>query len=199
VKNSAPTVGNEAAARRLRAFRESRQLSQEEVSAVIGVSASTLSRLESGQRRITVEVLIALARAYGTTLDELVTDEPTGDPRVSFRPLKRGPMTIVPLYHRAGAVGAFKVLLHPEQTGDEAEQRSHEGWQWLVVLEGRLLLTLERGRFDLGPGEAAEFDTRAPHHFATADGRPVEYLVLYGAQTARVRLRVSDRTRSDED
>lgn len=190
VEQAAENVVAKAGAR-LRAFRKRRQMSLDEVSAHIGVSASTLSRLESGRRRLTLELLLSLAKTYGTTLDELVTDEPMGDPRVNLRAMNHGPMTIVPLCRRAGGVNAFKVVLHPREVNTEPEQRSHEGWQWLVVLEGRLQLTLNRREFELAPGEAAEFDTHAPHHVAAAADRPVEYLVLYGTQGERVSLRVS--------
>ena len=57
------------------------------LSAATGISVSTLSRLESGQRRPTLELLLPLARAHGVQLDELVGAPPTGDPRVHLRPV----------------------------------------------------------------------------------------------------------------
>lgn len=184
---------SQAAATRLRAYRRLRRMSLDEVSARIGISPSTLSRMESGQRRITLELLIPLAKVYETSLDELVSEEPLGDPRVHLRALARGPMTILPLARRAGGVSAFKVVLRPGAANPDTEHRSHEGWQWLLVLEGRLSLMLNNRRFDLGPGEAAEFDTELPHRFAAAGSQPVEYLVVYGPQGEKVALRASTR------
>src|SRR6185436_3852897 len=96
-----------AAGPRLRALRRERDVTLGELSAQTGISTSTLSRLESGSRRPTLELLLPLARIYGVTLDELVGTPPTGDPRVHLRPVTRGGMTMLPLTRRAGGVQAF--------------------------------------------------------------------------------------------
>jgi hypothetical protein len=41
----------------------------------------------------------------------------------------------------------------------------------------------------LAQGEAAEFDTRVPHWFGTADEQAVELLSLFGRQGERAHLR----------
>ena len=82
---------------RLRALRRDRGTSLADVSAATGLSVSTLSRLESGDRRPTLELLLPLAKAHGVTLDELVGAPPTGDPRVHLRPVTRNGMTMLPL------------------------------------------------------------------------------------------------------
>jgi quercetin dioxygenase-like cupin family protein len=75
----------------------------------------------------------------------------------------------------------------------EPETRSHEGYEWLYVLSGRLRLILGQHDLVFKPGEAAEFDTRMPHWFGSADGEPVEALVLFSAQGERVHLRARPR------
>src|SRR5690348_1324215 len=57
-----------------------RGLTLEAVSADTGITVSTLSRLESGKRRPTLDLLIPLARAYRVALDQLVAAPATGDP-----------------------------------------------------------------------------------------------------------------------
>ena len=79
------------------------------LSARTGISVSTLSRLESGGRRPTLELLLPLARAHGVALDELVGAPPTADPRVRREPVRRHGMTIVPLTRQPGAPGAYKL------------------------------------------------------------------------------------------
>src|SRR5690348_15757951 len=101
-----------AAGPRLRALRRQRDTTLDELSAQTGISKSTLSRLESGSRRPTLELLLPLARIYGVTLDELVDAPPTGDPRVHLRPVTRGGMTMLPLTRRAGGAQAFKIIMH---------------------------------------------------------------------------------------
>ena len=66
---------------RLRALRQERGATLAGLSAATGISVSTLSRLESGQRRPTLELLLPLARAHQVPLDELVDAPATGDPR----------------------------------------------------------------------------------------------------------------------
>src|SRR6478752_8429837 len=100
-----------AVGRRLRALRRERELTLVDMSAVAGISVSTLSRLESGSRRPTLELLLPLARIYGVTLDELAGAPPTGDPRVHLRPVTRGGMTMLPLTRRAGGIQAYKIIL----------------------------------------------------------------------------------------
>ncbi|HIY42384.1 MAG TPA: cupin domain-containing protein, partial [Candidatus Nocardiopsis merdipullorum] len=66
---------------------------------------------------------------------------------------------------------------------------THEGYEWLYVLSGRLLIALGDQRTVLTAGEAAEFDTRVPHGFINAGPGPLEFLSLFGAQGERVHLR----------
>src|SRR3954469_2229891 len=100
-----------AAGPRLRALRPRQEITLAELSAATGISVSTLSRLESGARRPTLELLLPLARTFGVTLDELVDAPPTGDPRVHMRPVRRNGMTLLPLSRRAGGIQAYKIIL----------------------------------------------------------------------------------------
>ncbi|WP_212735040.1 helix-turn-helix domain-containing protein [Nocardia farcinica] len=178
----------EAVGPRLRALRKQRETTLGELSAATGISVSTLSRLESGARRPTLELLLPLARAHGVTLDELVDAPPTGDPRVHLRPVTRNGMTMLPLTRRPGGIQAYKLIIPPD-TRRTPDPKTHEGYEWLYVLNGRLRLILGEHDLVLEPGEAAEFDTRVPHWFGAADDRPVEFLSLFGKQGERAHLR----------
>ncbi len=174
---------------RLRALRQLRGVTLADLSADTGISVSTLSRLESGQRKPNLELLLPLARAYGVPLDELVGAPPTGDPRIHMRPIRRGDRTIVPLTRRPGGIQAYKHVL-PGATGvQDPDVRVHEGYEWLYVLNGRLRLVLGDQDLVLEPGEAAEFDTRLPHWFGAAGAEPVEFLGLFGRQGERAHIR----------
>ncbi|MFR9776147.1 helix-turn-helix domain-containing protein [Micromonospora sp. MS34] len=174
---------------RLRALRQQRTTTLAELSTATGISVSTLSRLESGTRRPTLELLLPLARAHGVTLDELVDAPPTGDPRVHLRPITRHGMTMLPLTRRAGGIQAYKLILRGDSRSTEPDPQSHEGYEWLYVLNGRLRVVLGEHDLVLSPGEAAEFDTRVPHWFGAADAEPVEFLSLFGRQGERAHLR----------
>lgn len=178
---------------RLRALRTQRALTLEEVSAATAVSVSTLSRLESGQRRANLELLLPIAKLYGVPLDDLVGAPTTGDPRIHLRPIEHHGMTAIPLTRRPGGVQAFKMVLAGNARGTEPELQVHEGYEWLYILNGSLRLVLGENDFTLGPGEAAEFDTHTPHWFASADGKAVEFISLFGQQGERMHVRARPR------
>ncbi|GAA0968947.1 XRE family transcriptional regulator [Acrocarpospora macrocephala] len=173
---------------RLRTLRRQRETTLADLSATTGISVSTLSRLESGQRRPTLELLLLLSQAYGVQIDELIGAPPTGDPRVHLRPVTYNGMTMVPLTRRAGGVQAYKLII-PASRQRPPDPKTHEGYEWIYVLNGRLRLLLGDKDLVIAPGEAAEFDTRIPHWFGTADTTPVEVLSLFGRQGERVHLR----------
>ncbi|MFG1608454.1 helix-turn-helix domain-containing protein [Actinoplanes sp. NPDC049265] len=177
---------------RLRALRKERNTTLTALSESTGISVSTLSRLESGRRRATLELLLPLAQAYQVPLDDLVGAPPTGDPRVYARPIQAFGQTIVPLTRQPGGVQAFKHLI-PAGRRAEPDPKSHDGYEWLYVLTGRLRLVLGHHDLVLPPGEAAEFDTRIPHWFGTATGDAVEFLSIFGPQGERMHVRARTR------
>ncbi|WDZ83111.1 helix-turn-helix domain-containing protein [Micromonospora cathayae] len=173
---------------RLRALRTRRGTTLAQLAQTTGISVSTLSRLESGQRRPTLELLLPLARAHQVPLDDLVGADPTGDPRVRPRPIVRHGMTFLPLTRRPGGVQAFKQII-PGHTPTDPQPQTHEGHEWLYVLSGRVRLLLADHDLILTPGEVAEFDTRLPHAIANPDPEPAELLSLFGPQGERIHVR----------
>jgi transcriptional regulator with XRE-family HTH domain len=173
---------------RLRALRRRSGITLASLAETTGISVSTLSRLESGQRKATLELLLPLAQAYRVPLDELVGAPQTGDPRVYARPIKRFGQLILPLSRNPGGPQAFKHVI--AAGGREApEPKTHEGYEWLYVLTGKLRLILGSHDLVLPAGEAAEFDTRVPHWFGSAGGEAVEFLTIFDAQGARIHVR----------
>jgi transcriptional regulator with XRE-family HTH domain len=173
---------------RLRALRLARDITLAALAEATGISVSTLSRLESGRRRPNLELLLPLAKAYQVPLDELVGAPATGDPRVHMRPITARGKTIIPLTRKPGGIQAYKHIL-PAGPLDQPDPQVHEGYEWLYVLNGKLRMVLGSRDLVLGPGEAAEFDTRVPHWFGRADGKAVEFLSLFGSQGERMHVR----------
>ncbi len=124
-------------------------------------------------------------------LDDLVGTPHTGDPRIHLRPIHRGGMTFIPLTRRAGGVQAYKMIIPARREPDQNDPQSqtHEGYEWLYVLNGRLRLILDDRDLVLPSGQAAEFDTHLPHWLGTADGASVELLILFGQQGERAHVR----------
>jgi len=164
---------------RLRALRRKSGTTLAALAETTGISVSTLSRLESGQRKATLELLLPLAQAYRVPLDELVGAPQTGDPRVHPRPITAYGQLILPLSRNPGGAQAFKHIIAAGER-QEPEPKTHEGYEWLYVLSGKLRLVLGEHDLVLPAGEAAEFDTRVPHWFGPADAGTVEVLSLFG-------------------
>ena len=176
---------------RLRALRATSGRTLAQLAETTGISVSTLSRLESGQRRPALELLLPLARAHGVPLDELVGAPETGDPRIHLRPVTMHGQTIVPLSRGGGGLQAFKHLIEADVPPGEPDPRVHEGYEWLYVLRGRLRLVLGEHDLVLPAGEAAEFDTRTPHWFGRVGPGAVEFLSLFGRQGERMHVRAA--------
>ena len=185
----------EAVGPRLRELRRRRGATLHQLAEDTCISVSTLSRLESGQRRPTLELLLPLARAHQVPLDELVDAPETGDPLVRLKPITRNGATFIPLTRRPGGLQAYKQVLPPRWGGDPGEQRSHEGYEWLYVLSGRLRLLLGDADVVLSAGEVAEFDTHVPHWMGNPDTQPTEVLALFGPQGERMHVRAAPRSR----
>ncbi|MBQ0889758.1 cupin domain-containing protein [Streptomyces sp. RM72] len=172
---------------RLRQVRKEREVTLTALSEATGISVSTLSRLESGLRKPSLELLLPIAQAHQVPLDELVGAPQVGDPRVRAKPIVRHGRTHWPLTRQAGGLQAFKVL--EPQRSEEPDPRTHEGYEWLYVLSGRLRLVLGEHDVVLSAGEAAEFDTRVPHWFGSTGEGPAEFLSLFGPQGERMHVR----------
>jgi transcriptional regulator with XRE-family HTH domain len=174
---------------RLRALRQQHDLTLADLASATGISVSTLSRLEAGQRRPNLELLLPLARAYQVPIDDLIGSTAAGDPRVQALPFTHHGITFQPLTRRNDGLQAYKMIIPAEREVGEPSLRVHDGYEWLYVLAGRVRLVLGQRDLILRPGEAAEFDTRVPHWFDRYGSEPVELLSLFGAQGERVHVR----------
>ncbi|EBM0725562.1 XRE family transcriptional regulator, partial [Salmonella enterica subsp. enterica serovar Senftenberg] len=136
---------------RLKQLRAQRGVTLTALAETTGISKSTLSRLETGQRRASLELLLPLAAAYRVPLDDLVGAPEVGDPRVRLKASKRNGRTVMPLTRQPGGVQAWKIIVPPSNSAPQP--RAHEGYEWLFVLSGRMRLVLGDHDMVLGPGE----------------------------------------------
>jgi transcriptional regulator with XRE-family HTH domain len=178
---------DERARRRLRELRSERGLTLQQVAERAHIDVSTLSRLESGKRRLALDHLPPLAAALGVTTDELLSSAEPHDPRVRGEPKRLDGMTLWPLSRRGGVPQAYKVAIRGSRRRPPARLPVHEGHDWLYVLSGRLRLLLGDQDLVIEPGEAAEFPTTRPHWFGAVDG-PVELLLMVGPHGERTHV-----------
>lgn len=174
---------------RMKELRTRRGLRLADVSESTGVSISILSRLESGLRNPSLDVLLKIARVFHVPLDELVGAPASGNPRVHPKPVRRHGMIFIPLTTRPIGVQAFKVIMPGREPDIPITQSIHVGYEWLFVLTGTLHLKIGTELTVLGAGEAAEFDTAAPHGMASGTMEPVEVLTLFSPQGEQIHIR----------
>ncbi|MEK2473736.1 MULTISPECIES: helix-turn-helix domain-containing protein [Streptomyces] len=182
---------------RLKRLRTERGVTLAALAESTGISKSTLSRLESGQRRPSLELLLPIAQAHQVPLDELVGAPEVGDPRVRLKPRHMHGATVLPLTRHPGPLQTFKMVI--PATRSTPDPCTHEGYEWLYVLAGQLRLVLADHDLVMGAGEAAEFDTRLPHWFGSTGDGPVEVLSLFGRQGERIHVRAKPRSRAEGD
>jgi transcriptional regulator with XRE-family HTH domain len=175
--------------RRLRELRVERGLTLEAVASRASIDVSTLSRLESGKRRLALDHLPALAAALGVTADDLVSASPAPDPRVRRSPQRFDGLTMWPLtrHGASGGLNAFRLRIEAERSVPPDPLPVHDGHDWMYVLSGRMRLMLGEQDLAIEPGEAVEFSTWTPHWFGVLDG-PVEALAIFGPHGERVHL-----------
>ncbi|WP_062131666.1 helix-turn-helix domain-containing protein [Demequina aestuarii] len=168
---------------RLRAARQARGWTLDDLAVRASVSASTLSRLESGKRQATLELLVPLTRQLGIRVDDLLPPADR-DPRVRRPEIRRDGLVMVPLAPESSSMRAYGIT-YPVLS-DVPELRVHDGHEWLYVLSGRLRLLLGDQDLVLEPGEAAEFDTRVPHALMAAGPAPARVLSIFNEEGERI-------------
>ncbi len=185
---------------RLKRLRLQRRMTLTGVATATGISKSTMSRLETGQRRPTLELLLALSHAYRVPLDALVAAPEEGDPRLQLKPGRVKGRTVIPLTRQPDGMQAWKIVIPTSKVNPEP--RAHDGYEWIYVLSGHLRLVLGDQDWILAAGEIAEFNTLAPHWFGSTGNEPTEILSIFGRPGERMTVRttpndvVQDRVRS---
>ncbi len=178
---------------RLRRLREKKSLSLADLARATDISKSTLSRLESGQRKPSLELLLPITAALAVPLDDIVAAPRIIDPRMPQEPRRSGGRVIIPLSRAQGDPKAYKLTIPTTEAAPLP--RTHSGYEWLYVLSGRLRLVLGDYDVTLGPGEVAEFDTQHPHWFGSTGEGTVEILSIFGEQGERAHIRTAPARR----
>jgi transcriptional regulator with XRE-family HTH domain len=174
---------------RLKRLRTQRRMTLTSVATVTGISKSTMSRLENGQRRPTLELLLALSHAYRVSLDDLVAAPDEGDPRLRLKPGRVKGRTVIPLTQQPDGAQAWKIIIPTNQA--TPKPRTHDGHEWIYVLSGHVRLVLGDQDLVLAPGEVASFDTAVPHWFGSAGNDPAEILSIFGRPGERMTVRTT--------
>jgi len=172
---------------RLKRLRTHRRMTLTGVATATGISKSTMSRLETGQRRPTLELLLALSHAYRVPLDDLVAAPDEGDPRIHLKPDRVKGRTVIPLTRQPDGMQAWKIVIPTSKV--IPEPRAHDGYEWIYVLSGHVRFVLGEQDCVLRAGDVASFDTRVPHWFGSTGDGPTEIISIFGRPGERMTVR----------
>ena len=170
---------------RLRSLRTTLGLSLDELAARTNLSPSTISRVETGKRTISLDILLPLARALQVDLDALLELRSDDDVVIRPTPSTSGERTTWMLSRPTASTIAVKTRLEP--TRRPVVQRVHPGHDWFFVIEGRVRLSLGEREITIETGEAAEFATMTPHAFSAIDG-PAELIMIFDRDGQRAHV-----------
>jgi transcriptional regulator with XRE-family HTH domain len=180
-----PNSIEQAVRTRLRSLRTTLGLSLDELAMRANLSPSTISRVETGKRTISLDVLLPLASALQVDLDALLDVRSDEDVVIRPTPSTSGKRTTWMLNRPTGNTVAIKMRLEP--TRRRPEQRVHPGHDWFFVLEGRVRLSLGERAVTVEAGEAAEFATMTPHAIEAIDG-PAELVMIFDRDGQRAHV-----------
>lgn len=174
---------------RIRAARSARGWSLDSLAAKCGLSPSTLSRIETGGRRIALDQLVPIAKALGITLDELVESSDEQDVVIRPEPEHTRGVTSWLLSRESTMRGTMvaKMRITAERPAQPEHQQIHPGREWFAVLSGTARLRLGERTLLVHPGEAAEFSTMVPHVIGAHNG-PVELITIFDHDGERAHL-----------
>ncbi|MUL82339.1 helix-turn-helix transcriptional regulator [Mycobacterium sp. CBMA247] len=180
--------------KRIRALRVAQGWSLDELATRARLSPSSLSRIETGSRRLALDQLVTLARALDTSLDQLVETE--ADDVISHPTIDaaHGIMRW-PIKANAGMTVVRTRMTNPPPE-NPARMRAHPGQEWLVVLSGTAVLMLGHRRLRVETNEAAEFPTMLPHAIG-AEGGPCEILGIFDRDARRAHQ--SDKETNEDE
>jgi transcriptional regulator with XRE-family HTH domain len=170
---------------RLRSLRTTLGLSLDELAARTNLSPSTISRVETGKRTISLDILLPLATALQIDLDALLDVRSDDDVVIRPTPNCSGERTTWMLSRPTAAAIAVKMRIEPTRTTDE--QQVHPGHDWFFVITGRVRLSLGERALTVQAGESAEFSTMTPHALAAIDG-PAEIIMIFDRDGQRAHV-----------
>ena len=175
--------------RRLRSLRLARGWSLDELARRSYIGASTISRIETGHRRVALDQLVSLAHALETTVDGLLAEDDPDQDSVIIRPTRdvvKG-TTLWMLTRADDPSGRIVAKMRLPALKRPPEPRVHPGRDWFYVLDGTAHLMLGDHHHLVETGQAAEFDTMTPH-WIKGEGGPVDVLTIFDRHGERAHL-----------
>lgn len=160
--------------RRIRQLRLDRGLSLQALGQRTGLSASMLSLLERGKTGPSIGTLVVIASALGAQMSDFLEmeDEGAGDTvsrsdSQKIYETSEGVMRRILKHDRARGV-EIAINEYSAGTANNSEPRGHEGYEYGVLLEGSMTITIGEETHELKPGDLISYNSTVPHRIANA-------------------------------
>lgn len=177
---------------RVRAFREKKNISLEDLASMTGLDAGFLAAVEDGLYP-SLGPLVKIARGLGLRLGTFLDDRVSQDPLVLRLAERNEELTThkgkdKPADLKFFSLGRGKSDRHMEpfyiqilpESAQDKKLSSHEGEEFIVVLSGQVELIHGQEKTVLCPGDSAYYNSVVPHCVSWAGGDHAEiYAVLY--------------------
>ena len=177
---------NEDFAKKIKDIRDRQNMTIEELAERSGVKLEVLKAMEDGEVIPSLTPLTKMARALGVRLGTFLDDTPELGPVVT-----RGGKTENSLYNSTNlefhSLGAGKIdrnidpfIIDIEYEEGEKKLSSHEGEEFIYVLEGEIEVIYGNEKYTIGKGDTIFYDSVVPHHLhASGEDKAKILAVLY--------------------
>ena len=172
-------------AERLRGLRVAMELTTEELANECGIDRKEYEQAESGEHDISVSMMQQIARRYGIALDALMFGE---EPKMNTYFLTRAGKGVsverTKAYKYQSLAAGFKnrkadpFIVTVEPNDNPMHYNTHEGQEFNLVVEGRLLLSIGGKELTLNVGDRIYFNSQLPHGMKALDGKTVRFLAI---------------------
>lgn len=179
----------EAVGDRIRGIREEKGLSYEEMANVTGFAMETLQKIERNEIQPQLGTLVKLSKALESAFSRLVSG--VGDKlysitrkderRIASRSTSAKGKNLYTYRSLAPEVKGrhMEALMVTLEENPEEETSVHEGEEFIYVLEGTVIVRIDRDRHELEPGDSIYYLSTTPHMVAAKSGKAEILAVLY--------------------
>jgi len=172
---------------RLKGLREALDMTAEEFAQSCNIPPDDYLKYESGEKDLTISLLKGIASTHNIDVTVLMFDD---EPRMSSYFLTRKGKGLavnrVEDYSYQTLAGGFnnrkaeifEVTVEPKEEGTEINHSRHNGQEFNMVLEGRMLIQINGKDLILEEGDSIYFDSALPHGMKALDNKKVRMIVV---------------------
>ncbi|NLO89762.1 MAG: cupin domain-containing protein [Clostridia bacterium] len=176
--------------KKIKQLREFQNVTVEELAERASLSPELIEQIENAQAYPSLAPLIKIARALGVRLGTFLDDEITSNIVLVRKENKRRVMRFPSKETKVGDLNfeslgynkkdrymePFLITIDPSNES-KPQMSSHEGEEFLYLLEGELVITYGKETYHLKPGDSIYYDSVVPHN-VRSNGKPAKFIAV---------------------